>query len=187
MTSGNSFYTEKELVDLGFRSIGRNVLISRKTSFYSTESISIGDYSRIDDYCVLSGKIDIGSHVNISASTLLFSGDAGITIDDYSSVSSRCAIYAITDDYSGEYMVNPTVNDKNRNVIRKPVMIEKYVVIGTGSTVLPGVTIAEGCSVGAMTLVKESIEGWGIYAGIPCRRIKDRSRNLLKYIEKKDL
>ena len=175
----NSFYTQKELIEIGLKSFGENCLISRKLSIYSPHQIEIGDNVRIDDFCILSGKINIGCNVHISAGCYLFAGNEGIDIKDNSSISSRCSIYAITDDYSGNYYTNPTVHNSLRNVIEKKVIINKHVVIGTGSTVLPGVQIGEGCSFGAMSLIRESTKPWGIYVGIPCKRIKERSKKLL--------
>ena len=93
-----SFYSEKELQKLGFKFVGQKVLISRKASVYGAENIHIGNNVRIDDFCVLSGKIGIGNYVHISASVLLFAGNAGIRINDYVSISSRSAIYAESDD-----------------------------------------------------------------------------------------
>ncbi len=180
----NSFYSREELSKLGFKSFGTDVLISRKASFYSIDEISLGNHVRIDDFCILSGKIEIGNYVHISASVLLFAGDKGIRIDDFVSVSSRVAIYAVSDDYSGEYMANPMVDNKYRNVAGKEIVIEKHVLIGTGSTILPDVTIKEGCSFGAMSLINEDCEPWGIYVGIPCRRIKERSKRVLSLADK---
>ena len=34
---------------------------------------------------------------------------------------------------------------------------------------------------GSMSLVNRSAEPWGIYVGIPARRVKERSRKLLEY------
>ena len=53
----NSFYTENELKQIGFKRIGENVLISRKASIYQPELIEIGNNVRIDDFCILSGNI----------------------------------------------------------------------------------------------------------------------------------
>jgi len=53
----NSFYTEDELKEIGLKSYGHNVLISRKANLYSVSEISIGNNVRIDDFCILSGKI----------------------------------------------------------------------------------------------------------------------------------
>jgi hypothetical protein len=50
-----SFFSEKELSALNFKAIGKSVKISRKASFYNSSRIEIGDYSRIDDFCVLDG------------------------------------------------------------------------------------------------------------------------------------
>jgi galactoside O-acetyltransferase len=60
-------------------------------------------------------------------------------------------------------------------VIERPVTIGSYVVIGTGSTVLPGSDVHDGISVGAMSLVTHPLEIPGIYAGIPARFLRARS------------
>lgn len=178
----DSFYSKDELKKIGFKYCGNQVKISRLASFYSPEKIEIGDYSRVDDFCILSGKIKIGNHVHISAGAYLYAGDAGIEMCDFSSISSRSAIYAISDDYSGKNLTNPTVDKNSRGVISKKVIVGKYTVIGTGSSILPGVTISEGCSIGAMSLVNKDTKPWGIYVGIPCKRIKERSMELLKLL-----
>ena len=103
----NSFYTEEELKKIGLKSFGKNVLISRFASIYSPQTIEIGSNVRVDDFCILSGKIKIGNFVHISAYTGLFAGNAGIRMEDYSTISSRSVIYAESDDYSGEYLTNP--------------------------------------------------------------------------------
>lgn len=178
MTS--SFYTNEELIELGFGSLGENVLISRKASFYSPEKMCFGNNVRIDDFCVLSGTVVLGNYVHIAAGALLYGHEAGITFEDYSTISSRGAVYAVSDDYSGEHMTNPTVPEEYLGLIHAPVHVGKHVIIGTGSTVLPGVCLGEGCSVGAMSLVNKDTEPWKIYAGIPAAVLRDRSRNLLE-------
>lgn len=45
----NSFYSEKELQKIGFRSLGKNVCISKKASIYSPRKISIALYETIVD------------------------------------------------------------------------------------------------------------------------------------------
>ena len=175
----SSFYTKEELKSVGFKYVGGGTLISRKASIYGAENISIGQNVRIDDFCILSGKIEIGNYVHIAAGVMLFGGEDGILLRDYVGISSRSVIYAASDDYSGQYMTNPTVPEQYRHIISKTVCMEKHVLIGTGCTVLPGVRIGEGTSVGSMSLVNQSLDAWGIYVGIPCRRMKERSKDLL--------
>lgn len=178
LNKNNSFFSQEELHEIGFLNFGENVLISKKASIYSPEKIIIGSNVRIDDFCILSGKITLGNFIHISASCLLFAGDAGISFEDFSCMSSRCAVYAINDDYSGHYLTNSMVPDKVRNVTESPVYIEKYSIIGSGCTILPGVTIQEGTAVGCMSLVNRTIGPWKIYAGIPCKMLCNRSMDL---------
>ena len=179
-----SYYSQEELAALGLKACGQDVRISRKASIYGAEHISLGDHVRIDDFCLLSGCISLGSYIHLAAGVLLFAGDAGITIDDYSTLSSRCAVYALTDDYSGAAMTNPTVPEAYTHVTQAPVRIGRHVIVGTGSTILPGVTVGEGCAVGAMSLLNRDAEAWSIYHGIPARRRGERSRALLSLCEK---
>lgn len=176
----NSFYSRDELEKLGFIELGKDVQISRKASIYGASQIKIGNHVRIDDFCILSGKIVFGNYIHISAYTALFAGDVGIILGDFCGISSRSVVYAVTDDYGGEHLTNPTVDDKYRGISAKKVVMEKHTLIGTGCTVLPGVTLGEGCSVGAMSLINKSLEPWAVYVGIPARRMKERSKKLLE-------
>lgn len=176
----NSFYTQSELQEIGFLSCGDNVLISKKASIYSPEKITIGDNVRVDDFCILSGKITIGSYIHIAAYTALYGGSKGIKIADFANISSKVSIYAISDDYTGSTMTNPLVPEKFKNVTDEEVIIEKHVIIGSGSVILPGIKLAEGSAFGAMSLINHDSINWTINAGIPFRKIKDRSKELLK-------
>lgn len=174
-----SFYSDDELKCLGFKSIGENVLISRKASFYGIENISLGNHVRIDDFCILSGNITIKNYVHISAYTGMWAGKSHIFIDDYSGVSSHCSLYAISDDYSGSFLCNAMCPPETRNVIAKSITLHKYVQIAAGCTVLPGVTIYEGAVLGSMSLAKNDLFSWKIYAGIPCAIVKERDKSCL--------
>lgn len=176
----DSFYSREELEKIGFNSIGTNVLISKKASLYGVEQMKIGNNVRIDDFCILSGKISLGNYIHIAAYSGLFGGNAGIEMKDFSGLSSRCVIYAESDDYSGNSLTNPMVPSKFRTISGGKVILGKHVIIGTGTSVMPGVEIGNGVSVGSMSLVNKSLSDWGIYVGIPCKRIKDRSRNVLE-------
>lgn len=178
-----SFYSSEEVKCLGFEHIGENVLVSKKASIYASNMISIGDNVRIDDFCILSGKIHIGSHIHISAYTGLFGGKSGICLEDFVTISSRCVLYADSDDYSGEFLTNPMIPDKYTNVTGGLVYLGEHAILGTNCTVLPNVRINEGVAVGAMSLVIRDLEAWKMYVGIPCKYLKERSRRLLSQKE----
>lgn len=174
-----SFYTPEELAQLGLKSYGENVRISRYAQIYSPEKISIGDNVRIDDFCILSGNITIGSHIHIAAYCALYGADYGIVMEDYTGLSARATIYAAMDDFSGEYLIGPIHEDKSINVTGGLVQICKYAQIGVGGLVFPSVCVGEGTVLGAMSMAKQALIPWSIYAGIPAKKIKNRSKGLL--------
>jgi acetyltransferase-like isoleucine patch superfamily enzyme len=177
----SSFYTAEELKKLAFKAIGKNVLISRYARFYSIKNIEIGSNVRIDDFCLLSGKIKIGNHVHISAYSSLCAGDnKGIVLEDFVNISERVVIFAKTDDFSGATLTNPTIPEKYKNVIESEVILKKHSIAGVSSSILPGVIMEEGSVLGANSFLKKSTEPWSIYAGSPARKIKDRKKDLLK-------
>jgi len=177
------FYSQNELKDLGLKNYGSNVLISNKASIYSPQTIEIGDNVRIDDFCILSGEIALGSYIHIAAYTAFYGGSAGITVGDFANFSSKISVYAISDDYSGETMTNPMIPEQYKNITHSPVHVGRHCIFGCGCTVLPGVTTGDGASFGAMSLINKSCDAWTIYAGIPCRKIRSRSNTLLQLEE----
>lgn len=181
--NSTSFLNENELLEVGFRHVGKNVLISRKSSIYNAREISIHDNVRIDDFCILSGTISIGSFVHISAYTAMYA-KYGIDIEDFVTISGRNLIYSQNDDYSGEFMTNPMIPEEFLNVTGGKITFKKFSILGSGCVVLPNLTIEEGSAIGAMSLVNSSTEPWMIYAGIPAKYIKDRKQNI-KELERK--
>lgn len=177
------FYASAELRHFGFRAVGDDVQISRNCTIIGMENIELGNHVRIDGYCSLfatgSGWIRLGSYIHIGSYCSL-SGGEGIAMDDFSGLSQGVRVYSRTDDYSGTWLTNPTVPARYTGVIGGPVTIGRHVVIGAGSVILPNIEIGEGAAVGALSLVRKSLEPWGIYFGSPAKRIKNRSRQLLQ-------
>ncbi|MDY0331391.1 MAG: acyltransferase [Thiomonas sp.] len=173
--------TRSELETIGFAKVGKEVRISELARFYGAERIIIGDHVRIDDFCVLSagtGGIRIGHHVHIAVFSSLI-GQGEIALSDFANLSSRVSVYSSNDDYSGASLTNPTVPAKYTDVKHADVRLGRHVIVGSGSVILPGVTIADGVAVGALSLVTQDCSEFGIYAGCPAKRIKERSRALL--------
>ena len=81
----SSFLSEEELVKCNFKRIGKGVKISKYARFYGCENIEIGDFSRIDDFCIISGYVTIGRYSHISAYSALY-GKMKIEIGDFSGV-----------------------------------------------------------------------------------------------------
>ena len=175
-----AYYNYKELLLLGFKKLGRNVKISKKASIYNHNQIEISDNSRIDDFCVVSGKVLIGRNCHITPSCIIAGGEKGVFLHDFTTLAYGVKVFSQSDDYSGKTMTNSTVPSKYKFEFKKEVIIKRHSIVGTGSIIMPGVTLEEGTSVGAASLVLISTEPWGIYAGSPAKRIKNRSKDLLR-------
>lgn len=175
-----AYLTDIELKSIGFKSLGKNVKISDKAAIYNPELIEIGNNSRIDDFCVISGNVKIGQYVHIAPFCLVAGGEMGIRMDDFSGLAYQVQVFSQSDDYSGRTLTNPTVSAVYKKEMKKHVHLGRHVIVGAGSIVFPGVKLAEGCSVGAMSLVSKTTEPWGIYVGNPVKRIKERKKDLLE-------
>ncbi len=182
----SSFYSDTELMEIGFETMGHDIRISRRASIYHPERISLGSHVRIDDFCVLSacsdGFIKIGSFVHIAALCLI-EAPAGFEMEDFSGLAGRCTVYGGTDDYSGEHLTNPCVPWEFRSCVWKTIRMRRHALAGAGAVILPGVTMGECSVAGAMSLVTRSIPDGQIHAGVPARFIKERSMKLLELEE----
>ncbi len=179
-----AYYTQEQLNYLGFKHIGKNVKISDKASIYNHDQIEISDNSRIDDFCVISGKIKIGRNVHIAPFCLVAGGEKGIVFEDFSGLAYQVQVFTQSDDYSGKTMTNPTIPKEYKNEVKKEVCIGKHSIIGAGSIIMPGVILAEGTSIGALSLVRKSTEEWSVYLGNPAKKIMNRKKDLLELEEK---
>ena len=181
MHLGTEYYTDDEIRAAGFASVGENVKVKKNAELYFIENISLGNNVRIDGNSVIvaSGEpVSIGSYVHI-ASGCYIAGSAGFRMEDFSGLSPGVLIFTGSDDYLGTKMTNPTLPKKYIGGKTGSVALEKHVIIGAGTIILPDLTIGEGSSVGSLSLVRKSLDPWGVYAGNPLKRLTDRKKDLL--------
>jgi acetyltransferase-like isoleucine patch superfamily enzyme len=132
--------------------IGRHVVFHLKTKVRFPYCIRIGEGTIIGDNTELDGRsgLVIGKNVNIS---------------------SGVSIWTLQHDHS-----DPNFdNYKNR---RLDVLVEDRVWLGSDVIVLPGVTIGEGAVCCAGCVVTKDVEPFTIVAGIPAKKVGERTRNL---------
>lgn len=181
-----AFLTDDQLTQFNFKYLGKGVKISENASIYGASRIEVGDYTRIDDFCVLSAGeqgIFIGKYVHVACYCSLI-GKERIELRDFSGISSRVAIYSSSDDYSGNFLTNPTVPVEFTNVHHAPIILGKHVIVGVGACILPGVTIGDGSAIGAFSLVTKSFGESILIGGVPAKPLKARKTNIF-LLEKK--
>ena len=140
---------------------------------------------RMASYRVLGAKLHptaiLASKVFLGSPKLIMSKDSFInhgcfldtseyiTLGDNVRIGPRVTILTSTHTYAHNVMRRGpgSIN------LKKSVVIENGVWIGTGSIILPGILIREGCIIAAGSVIINSTEPNGLYAGNPGRRLKD--------------
>lgn len=174
-------YSIKELSDIGITIYGTDIKINKSVKIYNPKNLILHDHIRIDDYTIIScgGKVEIFNFVHISSFCLIIC-KTNIIFKNYSGISSGVKLFGASDDYSGNFMSNPTVPEKYLNATIGDIILEEHALIGANSIILPNVTISHGTSVGAFTLINKTTEEWKMYVGIPARIIRERSKKCLE-------
>lgn len=177
-----------ELPELGLRHFGESVQISRHAILINPGRITIGSNVRIDAFCVISAGehgIAIGDFVHIAVGVCIYGGGGRVVLEDFAAISARSTVYTANDDYRDGWLIGPTVPDEYRKLTKGDVLFSKFAVVGNGSVLLPGVTLGEGCAVGALSVVRKSVGSGEIVSGNPVRSIGLRNLSRLVELERK--
>jgi galactoside O-acetyltransferase len=164
-----------------FKTVGHDVMIHERVTFVGIENISIGSHVRIDPEVVLlaTGPLTIGCYTHIAAGVFI-AAKAGFEMKNFVNLAHGARIYTINDDYSGAHLMGSTIPEELLSLDSRPVSMEEYASVGAGAIVLPGVTLAEGSVLGALSLIGRSTEPWTMYGGVPARAIKARRRDIIR-------
>ena len=92
-------------------------------------------------------------------------GAARIELDDFVGLSQGVRLLSSTDDFNCAHMTGPTIPGRFKAIQSAPLRIGRHVVVGAGSVILPGCSIGEGTTVGALSLVNRPLDPWMIYVG----------------------
>jgi len=111
----------------------------------------------------------IGDFVDLATGVLITS-DGGVEIGDRTLVGYRTQIL------SRNHII-PLQKGKifYSGHISKKVVIKNDVWIGANCTIVPGVNIGEGAVIAAGSVVTKDVEPFTIVAGVPAKKIKDRT------------
>ncbi|WP_216843750.1 acyltransferase [Phytoactinopolyspora alkaliphila] len=114
------------------------------------------------------GLIHIGRKTHLAAGCALYGGRK-ITLGAYCGVAAHVVLTSVEHDtrrHARPMVLSPSTG--------RPVSIADDVWIGATATVTPGTFVAEGCIIGAGAVVTRDTEPYGIYGGVPARRLRER-------------
>jgi acetyltransferase-like isoleucine patch superfamily enzyme len=132
----------------------------------------------------------IGERSSVHHGLKIFGGRGRVTIGKRSTFQMDCLIVGagmndltIGDDVAIAYRVNLVMGSHDVfspsfDGITGPITLENHVFVGTGSTILLGVTLGEGTVVTAGSVVTKSSPPYSILRGNPAQVVAKRPRNL---------
>ena len=178
----SGYYHTRDLAHFGFGGLGDNVQIATNSTLIGLDNIFLGDNVRIDGFTSIitssDGQCRIGRNVHVGSNCFI-SCAKNVTISDFAGLSHGVKLYTKSDDYSGNFLTNPTVPERFTSPKVGSVTLGRHVIIGSNTVILPGVNIGEGSAVGALSLVSRNLGNWGIFFGIPAKHLRRRSKDLL--------
>lgn len=161
-----------------FKSVGRDVKVSPKATFYGSENIEIGDNVRIDDgnlFLCAKGSLKIGNHVHLAANSI-YSCGGGIDIGDHVQIGFNVKLVSASDDVCGEKLIGPTYPELFRDVDMNPIFLRRLSVVLMGSCLLPGTILKEGAMILPLSSTRNytEYEAWEAFGGVPCEFVFKR-------------
>lgn len=163
---------------------GDDVFISAAVEIRRPHLVSVGSHVAIDSGLYLTTQADIGDFTHLGPYITVVGGEKSkLVVGHFATIAAGSRIIAGSDSFMGHGFTSVTVPAKYRDEVRhSTVIIGSYVGVGTNVVIMPGVELAEGCVIGACSLVTRNTEPWTIYLGNPARPVKVRPREkMLQY------
>ena len=163
---------------------GSNVIIGKTVRIRYPHLVEIGDNVIIDDFSYISTSLRIEGNVHIASGCKLIGGQAAtISFGEYSTLAPNVVLAAGSDDYLAG-LATPLVPARFKgNFEVGTIRIGRHSIIGAGSVVMPHVQFGDGAALGALSLAREDLEAWTLYAGVPARRLRPRDEAEIRRLE----
>lgn len=153
------------------RRLGHGAQIGSRVGFKHLDTFEFGDGVFIGAQSYLQGRFDgrcvVGNFVWIGPQSYFDARD--LVLEDY--VGWGPGAKVLGSEHTGLPIDVPLITT---NLEIRPVRVRAGADIGTGSVLLPGVTIGEGSIVGAGAVVTTDVPPFAVVAGVPARFLKWR-------------
>ena len=144
-----SVYRKKYQIHPSFKFNGKEIVL------YGDGSISCGENSYIGNYSTIQSgencKVEIGKNCHISHNVRI---------------------------YTSSNLADQPFNNQEKQEINENVIIDDYVWIGANVFICPGVVIGKNSVIGANAVVTKDVEANAIYAGVPARKLRNKTINI---------
>jgi acetyltransferase-like isoleucine patch superfamily enzyme len=133
------------------------------------DSCAIWAFASVHSGVKMGENVSIGEHVYVGVNTVIGEGTRigqGAHITDHMTIGARVFIAPHTVFANDK---KPRVN--NPHYKRESPIVEDEVSIGVNATILPGVTLGRGCTVGAGAVVTKDVAPYTTVVGNPAREV----------------
>ncbi|NOZ13583.1 MAG: acyltransferase [Acidobacteria bacterium] len=159
--------------------LGKGVTIYRGVELHglAENGLRIGDGSSIGAHSILRSTlvlndvgmgIELGKNVGIGPFSFI-GGFGGVRIGDNTIIGHALSIHS---DNHRFHEINVVIRDQG--VEKQKVIIGKDCWFGSHVTVLGGVTVGDGCVIGAGSVVTKDLPPGAVAVGVPCRVLRIR-------------
>ena len=171
-----------------FKEIGKNIVIYEPVAIIQPENIILKSNIIISEFSFIASGLGlyIGNFIHLATHSCI-SGGGYCILEDFVGVCAGVKIITGSDDISGNGIPTPTIprelQSQYRSFYQSFVHCQKHVFLSSNCVIHPGITIGEGTVVGSGSIVTKDLDPWGIYNGIPAKRVKDRPREKILELE----
>lgn len=158
-------------------SIGQDFKMEFGSRMYVSNDWSIGDEVQIATHCAIfsreggvAGKVKIGDGTHIGDHSIIDCA-ANVIIGKEVAIGPNCVLYSHDHDYASDSSAA-----WKGGLICKDITIEDGAWVGSGVTILPGVTIGKRAVIAAGAVVTKDIPAHTIWGGIPAKQIGETGK-----------
>lgn len=146
--------------------------ITKAKQKYLLSQISHGEGTTIGGNCKINypQNISLGEDTMINDNTMLHaSPNAKIIIGSHCMISYYVCLRTLAHNY-----LDIDVPMKHQGQAERDIIIEDDVWIGYGAQIMPGIHVGKGVVIGAGAIVTKDCDPYGVYVGVPAKKIKMR-------------
>lgn len=114
------------------------------------------------------GEVEIGDNCTLNPYTIVY-GQGGTKIGNGVRIAAHCVIVP-----SNHIFADTELPIYKQGLTMEGITIEDDVWLGSGVKILDGVNVGRGCVVGANSVVTKVLEPYGVYVGVPAKKLKSR-------------
>jgi acetyltransferase-like isoleucine patch superfamily enzyme len=176
--------------------LGRGSIVGRAVVLRCPAQIDVGAGVMIDDLVVLDAKgaasrIELGHQILVGRGSILSCNEATIRIGNFVSIGPFCffaskshihvgsnvsigsGTHLMAGGHAFDALDTPVIRQAR---LSKGIVVEDNVWLGSGVTVLDGVTIGHDSIVGAGSVVSKDVPAWSVMLGNPARVVQKRQQ-----------